>query len=373
MTLADHNDPYADQRMSPDQIAGMDFDSMEFISVDKIGADYELKPSQIFQVMLEMCESRQASFFWGKPGLGKSQIARQVAKTLNATYIDVRALQLDPVDLRGIPRYDPETGQTKWAPAEFLPLMGSKERFLINLEELSAAPQMVQAAMYELVLDRTAGNYVLPEGASIIACGNRESDRGVFHQMPKPLANRFIHFDIKADVFDWQQWAAENGILPEIIFFMEYHEEMLHQFDPESDELAFPTPRMWEFVSDQLKKFPDRDPEIERAVLRGAVGEQAAVALMSFLRMYRVLPHPSYVLMEPEHCQIPSNQSALLALCAALYNKADEFTIDPIVTFALRLERPEVAEFLIQTCAKRCPEIANTDAYLKYIYKRRSF
>ena len=38
---------------------------------------------------------------------------------------------------------------------------------------------MVQAALYQLTLERKIGEYELPEGASLIACSNRESDRGV--------------------------------------------------------------------------------------------------------------------------------------------------------------------------------------------------
>ena len=66
-------------------------------------------------------------------------------------------------------------------------------RWLINLEELPSAVQMGQAAVYQLVLDRKVGEYELPEGASLIACGNRESDRVVVHRMPTPLASRFVH------------------------------------------------------------------------------------------------------------------------------------------------------------------------------------
>ena len=38
---------------------------------------------------------------------------------------------------------------------------------------------MVQAALYQLSLERKCGEYELPEGASIIACSNRENDRGI--------------------------------------------------------------------------------------------------------------------------------------------------------------------------------------------------
>ena len=43
---------------------------------------------------------------------------------------------------------------------------------------------MVQAALYRLALDRKIGEYEVPEGASLIACDNRETDRGVVHRMP---------------------------------------------------------------------------------------------------------------------------------------------------------------------------------------------
>ena len=80
---------------------------------------------------------------------------------------------------------------------------------------------MVQAALYQLVLDRSVGEYELPEGASIIACGNRESDRGVVHRMPTPLASRFVHLEIRVDAPDWCSWGAANGISPEVLFFIQ--------------------------------------------------------------------------------------------------------------------------------------------------------
>ena len=100
---------------------------------------------------------------------------------------------------------------------------------------------MVQAALYQLVLDRKVGEYELPEGASLIACGNRETDRGVVHRMPTPLASRFVHLDIRVDAEDWLAWGAANGIAAEVLFFITYEPDLLHQFDPTSKERAFPT------------------------------------------------------------------------------------------------------------------------------------
>ena len=150
-----------------------------------ISADYTLRPSELASTLALLVEARQPCVVWGPPGAAKSMIAQQVAADANRQYVDVRALLLDPVDLRGIPWRD-TADRTRWAPPAFLPPSDDPGLWLINLEELPSAVPMVQAALYQLVLDRKVGEYELPEGASLIACGNRESDRGVVHRMPTP-------------------------------------------------------------------------------------------------------------------------------------------------------------------------------------------
>jgi hypothetical protein len=46
----------------------------------------------------------------------------QVASDLDYEFLDVRAVQLDPVDLRGLPRISSD--QTEWVPPKFLPTSG---------------------------------------------------------------------------------------------------------------------------------------------------------------------------------------------------------------------------------------------------------
>ena len=145
---------------------------------DTISADYTLRPSELAATLALLVEARQPTMIlWGAPGSAKSAVAQQVAADAGRQYVDVRALLLDPVDLRGIPWRD-SADRTRWAPPAFLPPTDDPGRWLINLEELPSAVPMVQAALYQLVLDRKVGEYELPEGASLIACGNRESDRG---------------------------------------------------------------------------------------------------------------------------------------------------------------------------------------------------
>ena len=261
------------------------------------------------------------------------------------------------------------TGPGKENGPVFLSPSTSTDLWLVNLEELPSGVPMVQAALFQLVRDRKCGEYELPEGASLMACGNRESDRGVTHRMPTPLASRFVHLEIKVDPSDWCEWGAANGIAPETLFFIQLRPELLHQFDPQSREAAFACPRTWEFVSNVVNQRGSLDPAAERALFRGAVGEAAAVEFSAFLKVWRELPHPRAVIDDPENAAVPENASALIALCGSLYRMADDVNLGSIVSYSMRLRR-EVDEFLVGSCVRREPALQHTDAFIRWAAAR---
>ena len=131
------------------------------IDID-ISADYTLRPSELAATLALLIEARQPCISWGPPGTAKSMIARQIAANADRERVDGRALVFDPVDLRRIPWRD-GNDRTPWAPLGFLPPPDDPGRWLIDLQELPSAVSMVQAALYQLVLDRKCGEYELPE------------------------------------------------------------------------------------------------------------------------------------------------------------------------------------------------------------------
>ena len=333
-----------------------------------ISADYTLRPSELAETLAVLVQSRQPCMVWGGPGCGKSQVANQTANRLGYEYLDVRGPLLDPVDLRGIPWRD-DDGRTRWAPPAFLPPTCSTALYLVNLEELASTVPMVQVALFQLCLERRIGEYELPPGASVIASGNREQDRSIVHRMPAPLANRFVHLEIRVHPDDWCAWAASNGIAPQVLFFIQMRPELLYDFQSDSADNAFPTPRSWEFVSNIVNRQADLDPGIERSLFRGTVGEGAAVDFAAFLKVWRELPHPRAVIDDPENARIPANESALIALCGSLYRLATDVNVDAIVTYALRLRR-EIGEFLVSACIRNQPPLQHTPAYIRWAAAR---
>ena len=153
------------------------------------------------------------------------------------------------------------------------------------------------------------------------------------------------------------------------MFYIQMRPELLHQFDPQSKEQAFPTPRTWEFVSNIVHRRNGLNATVERALFRGIVGEAAAVEFSAFLKVWRELPHPKAVIDDPDIADVPENASALIALCGSLYRMADDVNLGAIVTYAMRLRR-EVGEFLVGSCVRRDPALQHTDAFIRWAAAR---
>ena len=111
---------------------------------------------------------------WGQPGIGKSQLIRQVGKNTNRPVIDIRLLLKDPTEIGGLPYFDPQTNDMKYArPSDLPDSNGPFKDAIILMDELSSAPMSVQAAALGLVLERRINDYELPKGVMMVAAGNR--------------------------------------------------------------------------------------------------------------------------------------------------------------------------------------------------------
>ena len=266
---------------------------------------------------------------WGRPGVGRSQGIRQVAKQIEEKtekkvhITDVRLLLFNPVDLRGIPTANADKTLAVWLKPQIFQMDSSPEIVnILFLDEISAAPQSVQAAAYQITLDRTVGEHKLPDNCIVVAAGNRVTDRSVAYTMPKALANRLCHMEIEGDSHSWHEWAVCSGINDMVISFLEYKPSMLMRFNAANDGLAFPTPRSWEMVSNILNHVSDDVGKVF-PLISGCIGEEAAYELRSWRELYDKVPEVESI-FEGKTTSVPVRPEILFALSSQVVNHAHE-------------------------------------------------
>ncbi len=256
---------------------------------------------------------------WGPPGVGKSQMVAQVAARHATAVIDIRLSQMEPSDLRGIPfRLD---NIVEWAVPALLPdAKRHGATGILFLDEFTSAAPTVSAAAYQLILDRRLGEYRVPDGWAIFAAGNRQGDRGVTYSMPAPLANRFSHFTVEAHLDDWVAWAYANKLDERLIAFLRFRPDLLFDFDPAHNPVAFPSPRSWEFAHRALQKFGD-NPHLLLPALQACVGPAAGIELKAFVDNLDNLPDIEAIL-RGEEVPVPKEIDLQYAVAAALVGSA---------------------------------------------------
>lgn len=333
-----------------------------------------LTPAQLTTLIPTFHNAQIPLFLWGSPGIGKSSIVHKYAQTIDAVVVDVRLAQFDPVDLRGLP--SPSGDATRWLAPSILPFTSNphfptNKPILLFLDELAQASPAVQAAAFQLVLDRRVGEHTLLPNTYIIAASNRASDRAGTNRLSTPLLNRFTHVEVVSDFDAWKAWAIGAGVHPLIIGFLSQRPTLLDRFEDalKSGAQAFPTPRSWEFLSRLLATLPDipsTPTHVLSTLTASAVGAAVAAEFVAFVENAHILPSWEEIISSPTKAKIPGHDQpdALYAVASLLVVRADESTADAVAEYAGRLPA-EFQTLVASDIARTKPALATRNPKLK--------
>lgn len=289
-------------------------------SVSPVSDNHSITSTQARKAIMAAFKVKRPVFVWGPPGIGKSDVVAEIAFEMGGACIDLRMAQMEPTDIRGIPYFNKDINKMDWAPPIDLPDAEFASQYpivVLFLDEMNSASPAVQAAGYQLILNRRVGKYVLPDNVVIVAAGNRDSDKGVTYRMPMPLANRFLHLEMRADFNSWQNWAVNKGIHKDVVGYLSFAKQDMYDFNSKSSSRAFATPRSWCFVSDLLQ-----DETIDNDTLfnlvTGAVGEGLAVKFMAHRKVAGRMPNPADILSGKVKTLDVKEISAMYALTIAM-------------------------------------------------------
>ncbi|MEA5160935.1 MoxR family ATPase [Cereibacter johrii] len=270
----------------------------------------------------------------GRPGVGKTEIVRQLAAEQGARFYDLRLTTIESQDLRGLPYYDHETKKTQWYRPEDLPDDPDRPSLLF-LDELTAAPPHLHPAVYGLLLERRVGPHILPDNVFLVAAGNMVEDGAVAYEMGTALSDRLIHLQVRATASDWlESYAVPRTLHPAVLAFIRMRPDLLETTAEALDRglMISTTPRSWERVSRIMGAVQNR--ALRRIMVAGTVGEAVAAEFMlvaddieasvSVERLLNAAPHERIMLY-------PESMHGLHALIYGLVGALGPATAAPVI------------------------------------------
>lgn len=307
-------------------------------------------------------KTRMPCFLLGSPGIGKTEIVKQVAEEESEGFLTFEAPSLDPTDVRGvlIPTSDNKSHFTQ---SPILPEIEKHgEKGVLLIDELPSGLPSVQVALHPLFhqSERRLGTDRLPDNWVPIATGNYASDDAGARNLLSALSDRVCVLNIKEDFKVWKKdYAIPRNIHPIVIGFLNYRTDLFSTFDKKNKGIkgkAFATPRSHTAASIVLHhadKFNLSQSEL-LAVLAGWVGDGVATEYIAYRQLYQELPNPDDVFKGKDVVIDKNKPSELYAFCAAIVSRLNtteipiKKAIDRMLEYSLKIEQVEFGGMMVR-------------------------
>jgi len=313
-------------------------------------------------------------FLLGPSGVGKSDsihdAAVQLSKQHNCAFlvIDKRLSQMEPPDFGGVPSV--EGGKTVKNVPDWWPTDPESRGFLL-LDEVTSAPPVMQAAAYEVALDRSMGGEPLPEGWMVVTAGNRASDRGVTYPLAAPLLARMTLVNVESSLDGFLDYCVEHEVRLEVQAFVKSRAEYLNERDEtinsKINELPIGKPfsnqRAWTTAA---QYYIDETPQDRLELMRGSVGDRAANDFESFLRIWETMPSIDKCFTHPDSNKLPDNAAERYAVAVGISARISNKNFDKAIIYLDRMPAEHKA-LAVKLAYKRDNTIAECEAFAKFV------
>ena len=254
-----------------------------------MGATLAYRFRELKEYVKELLTKGITPFIWGPPGIGKSSLAKEVAKELNAEFYHVDVPLLQPIDfLAAVP--DREKKVLELYPGGYIPQKGPA---VVCLDDLPHAKPFQQIPCMQIIQDRRIGPIKFADDVYFIATGNREEDYAGASTIISTIMNRVAHFELDPDLEEWKMWYSSQDELDEKVigFLTAYPDHFLEL--PEEGKRTWPTPRSWEKCGKAI--YGVNDENKLRAFVSATVGSHIASLFMAWWKYLKDI-NPAEVL-----------------------------------------------------------------------------
>jgi len=310
------------------------------------------------EALLNVCIPRRWNVLvTGAPGIGKTAIVQQTAKTLGHKLVVTHAAVKDSTDAGGFPVPSAQRDHVHYIPiGEMAQVVGATQPTVWFIDDFGQADTAVQKGYMQLLHGRVLNGQRIPECVAIIVATNRREDKAGVSTILEPVKSRFhTVVELAVDANQTIDFMLQSDFAPEVVGFLGIFKNLIHDFRPTTDLTNSPCPRAWEYASDLIKAQLPRS--IEFPALCGTVGVGAATQLRGWLDHYRGMPDPALVWKNPDTAPIPSdNPQVLHAYATALAYGVTAETAPQWCVYANRLHaarQRETCMYLLRATFRR--------------------
>jgi len=314
----------------------------------------EVNLTQAKELIQDCARAKHTCNLVSSPGVGKSAIAKEIAKDWKLKVVDIRLTEYDPTELNGYPFIlnpnDPpdrvKAGHVPMItfPTIHDPIPEGYKGWMIILDEFPSAPLSVQAAAYKITLDRMVGSHKLHPNCVLITAGNKITDKAIVNRLSTAQQSRFSTLVIKVCLDTWLAWAERNEATEwgpidyRVRAFLRWKPDLLHNFDPNHADLTFPCPRTWHFTSNlAIANKWDQVTYSKLPLLAGTLGHGAARQFHAFCEIYKDLPTIREIINDPMGCRLPDEISVHHAAAGLVGHHINKDNAKPLFQFLSRI------------------------------------
>lgn len=348
-----------------------------------------LTPSEGTKIITGMYNAgvyKRTPLLRGSPGCGKTSAVRMAAEELRKAYPNFQYIEINPTmpadEVGGIPdliRMEGQATRTDYALPKWFPKASENPDWkgIICLDDALQGDRMMQQTLANLILARNLRGHDLPEGAMIVATGNRMEDKAGVTRTLSHFADRMCWLNIAAEANAWiNDFAIPKGLDQRIIGYIMFDKSKLDMFDPNVEKCS--TSRTWEAVNGHLK-FLDSftDPSMgnarnkfAQAILAGELGMGEATAFWAFCNMFGSLPNIDDLLKDPANAPIDYKLDVQYALALAIANRIDEHNIAAALEYITRIG-PDLTTLAAKVAFSKNSELKRTEAWAKWAIKNQ--
>ncbi|MGF7183981.1 hypothetical protein GGQ84_000056 [Desulfitispora alkaliphila] len=254
----------------------------------------------------------------GETGIGKTALAREISRQLDAHLIVIDANILKEGEIGGLPTVEDYTVElrgekitrrrttyavhTKLLEVDQVLERDPEKKILLFLDELNRCEHAVQQELMNLILNREINGYNVPSNVLMLAAMNPsnkyESFSHSFYQvveMDPAQEDRFVWLELEANVKAWLAWGLEHEIHSDVLDFIATFPEFLHTIN--GQEAIAATPRSWERVSRTYSTYCSSGNYPEKILYNAVKGNVGSAVAQDFLNFINTKSNP---LVQPQ-------------------------------------------------------------------------